>query len=60
MSFSSVTGHTWIGSHDPDDDENFVWLNGNPLPDNDENWFPGKYFVWYLQPKVKVAIIFVF
>ena len=35
---SPVSGGPWIGFHDPDENDTFVWLNGNPLPNDDENW----------------------
>ena len=42
--FSSLgTYFPWIGFHDANDNDNHVWLNGNPLPDDDENWKAGKY-----------------
>ena len=36
-----MIGYTWIGAHDRDDNNMFVWLNGNSLTDDDENWVPG-------------------
>ena len=32
----------WIGVHDQDDNDKYVWLNGNLLPNDDENWLSGK------------------
>ena len=38
----------WIGFRDLNDNDSFVWLNGNPLSNGDENWSGSKYSVWYL------------
>ena len=32
------SGSLWIGLNDSHDNDIFVWLNGSPLPDDDENW----------------------
>ena len=42
-----MTAQTWIGFHDLNDNDNYVWLNGNPLPDDDANWRSGRY-IFYL------------
>ena len=39
---SSLSSWPFIGFYDRDDNDVFVWLNGNPLPDDDENWLGGK------------------
>ena len=38
----SIFDETWIGFHDPNYDNKFVWFNGNSLPDDEENWAHGK------------------
>ena len=43
LRFRSVGSQTWIGFKDLNDDDNFVWLNGQPLPDDDGNWRGGKH-----------------
>ena len=43
--FSSLAGYPWIGFHDPNNNDTYVWLNGNLLPDNDENWQRGKAYL---------------
>ena len=34
----------WIGSRDVDDNDEYVWLNGEILPVDDENWVDGCIF----------------
>ena len=41
----SSSGNPWIGLHDANDNDVFVWLNGNILPDDDENWRNGCIFL---------------
>ena len=48
-----------IGFHDADNNDIFVWLNGNILPDDDTNWLDGNFFkikFRYFQPNVTVAL----
>ena len=39
------TGTPWIGAPDVDDNDEFVWLNGKLLPEDDENWRYGCLFL---------------
>ena len=41
----SSSWNPWIGSHDANDNDVYVWLNGNILPYDDENWWEGCIFL---------------
>ena len=36
--YSILKGRSWIGYHDPDGNDKYVWLNENNLSDDDDNW----------------------
>ena len=39
----------WIGVYGRDDNDQYIWLNGNLLPDDHENWISGKQFLFLSQ-----------
>ena len=55
--FSSLSGGPWIGLHDPDENNTFVWLNGSPLPNDDETWSDGQ-IVYPFSYIIKIKLMF--
>ena len=41
MIYRILNNRSWIGYHDPNWNNKYIWLNGKYLPDNDDNWDDG-------------------